>query len=151
MYQLGRACTSTSTTKYAWHALSILWRTKLNGQPSNVLWIGYPPSVCVEEQMLHNAMMFGEVEIIRSFPSHDYSRVEFRSVDGAWRGKEGLQYRLLNDPRILIMYSISNVGCTKYSFDEPPHAFSDICLILIPKFDGRSKVEKTISCPGGVV
>lgn len=96
-------------------ALSILWRTNQNGQPSNVLWIGYPPSVCVEEQMLHNAMMFGEVEIIRSFPSHDYSRVEFRSVDGAWRGKEGLQCRLLNDPRILFMYSTSNVGCPKYS------------------------------------
>ena len=71
-----------------------------DGQPSNILWVGYPPSVRIDEQMLHNAMiLFGEIERIKSFPSRHYSFVEFRSVDEARRAKEGLQGRLFSDPR----------------------------------------------------
>ncbi|CAN1146505.1 Flowering time control protein FPA [Linum perenne] len=78
------------------------------GPPSNVLWVGYPPSLQIDEQMLHNAMiLFGEIERIKSFPSRNYSFVEFRSVDEARRAKEGLQGRLFNDPRITIMFSSS--------------------------------------------
>ncbi|XP_044499263.1 flowering time control protein FPA [Mangifera indica] len=84
---------------------------KGDGQPSKILWIGYPPSVQVDEQMLHNAMiLFGEIERIKSFPSRNYSFVEFRSVDEARRAKEGLQGRLFNDPRITIMYSSSDLA-----------------------------------------
>ncbi|XP_010527796.1 PREDICTED: flowering time control protein FPA-like [Tarenaya hassleriana] len=79
---------------------------KADGQPSNILWIGYPPSVQIDEQMLHNAMiLFGEIERIKSFPSRHFSLVEFRSAEEARRAKEGLQGRLFNDPRITIMYS----------------------------------------------
>ncbi|CAI0541061.1 unnamed protein product [Linum tenue] len=78
------------------------------GQPSKVLWVGYPPALQIDEQMLHNAMiLFGEIERIKSFPSRHYSFVEFRSVDEARRAKEGLQGRLFNDPRITIMFSSS--------------------------------------------
>ncbi|TXG72792.1 hypothetical protein EZV62_001371 [Acer yangbiense] len=84
---------------------------KDDGQPSNVLWVGYPPSIQIDEQMLHNAMiLFGEIERIKSFPSRNYSFVEFRSVDEARRAKEGLQGRLFNDPRITIMYSNSDLA-----------------------------------------
>ncbi|XP_054814230.1 flowering time control protein FPA isoform X2 [Prosopis cineraria] len=84
---------------------------KGDGQPSNILWIGYPPSLQIDEQMLHNAMiLFGEIERIKSFPSRHYSFVEFRSVDEARRAKEGLQGRLFNDPRITIMYSSSELA-----------------------------------------
>ncbi|XP_075661321.1 flowering time control protein FPA [Castanea sativa] len=84
---------------------------KGDGQPSNVLWVGYPPSVQIDEQMLHNAMiLFGEIERIKSFPSRHYSFVEFRSVDEARRAKEGLQGRLFNDPRISIMFSSSELA-----------------------------------------
>lgn len=84
---------------------------RVDGQPSNVLWIGYPPSVQIDEQMLHNAMiLFGEIERIKSFPSRHYSFVEFRSVDEARRAKEGLQGRLFNDPRISIMFSSSDLA-----------------------------------------
>ncbi|KAI8537476.1 hypothetical protein RHMOL_Rhmol09G0026300 [Rhododendron molle] len=94
---------------------------KLDGQPSNVLWIGYPPSVHIDEQMLHNAMiLFGEIETIRSFPSQNYSCVEFQRVDEARRAKEGLQGRLFNDPRILIMYLSSDVGRSKGYAGFPP-------------------------------
>ncbi|PNS94906.1 hypothetical protein POPTR_017G026600v4 [Populus trichocarpa] len=82
-----------------------------DGQPSNILWVGYPPSVRIDEQMLHNAMiLFGEIERIKSFPSRHYSFVEFRSVDEARRAKEGLQGRLFNDPRITIMFSSSGLA-----------------------------------------
>ncbi|XP_077227330.1 flowering time control protein FPA-like [Tasmannia lanceolata] len=81
------------------------------GQPSNILWIGYPPSVQIDEQMLHNAMiLFGEIERIKSFPSRHYSFVEFRSIDEARRAKEGLEGRLFNDPRIRILFSSSEFG-----------------------------------------
>ncbi|KAL5781156.1 hypothetical protein ACOSP7_006185 [Xanthoceras sorbifolium] len=82
-----------------------------DSQPSNVLWVGYPPSVQMDEQMLHNAMiLFGEIERIKSFPSRNYSFVEFRSVDEARRAKVGLQGRLFNDPRITIMFSNSELA-----------------------------------------
>ncbi|TKY48317.1 Flowering time control protein FPA [Spatholobus suberectus] len=82
-----------------------------NSQPSNILWIGFPPSFQIDEQMLHNAMiLFGEIERIKSFPSRHYSFVEFRSIDEARRAKEGLQGRLFNDPRITIMYSSSELA-----------------------------------------
>ncbi|KAJ4967999.1 hypothetical protein NE237_014700 [Protea cynaroides] len=106
------------------------------GQPSNILWIGYPPSVQIDEQMLHNAMiLFGEIERIKSFPARHYSFVEFRSVDEARRAKEGLQGRLFNDPRIQILFSSSEAAPGKDSpgfypgikgprpdmlFNEPP-------------------------------
>ena len=73
---------------------------------SKILWIGYPPSVQIDEQMLHNAMiLFGEIDQIQCFPLKNYSIVEFRSVDEARRAKEGLQGRLFNDPRIQILFS----------------------------------------------
>ncbi|KAD7477835.1 hypothetical protein E3N88_00971 [Mikania micrantha] len=74
-------------------------------QPSNVLVISYPPVVHVDEQMLHNAMiLFGEIDNITSFPSRNYSLVEFRSIEEAQLAKEGLQGRLFNDPRISITF-----------------------------------------------
>ncbi|KAI3936479.1 hypothetical protein MKX01_028109 [Papaver californicum] len=89
---------------------------KRGQQPSNVLWIGYPPSIKIDEQMLHNAMiLFGEIERIKSFPSRNYSFVEFRSVDEARRAKEGLQGRLFNDPRIQILFSSSGLAPAKDS------------------------------------
>ncbi|KAK4781505.1 hypothetical protein SAY86_015607 [Trapa natans] len=82
-----------------------------DGHPSNILWVGYPPSVQIDEQKLHNAMiLFGEIERMKSFPSRNYSFVEFRSVDEARRAKEGLQGRLFNDPRITIMFSHSGLA-----------------------------------------
>ncbi|KAL8479520.1 hypothetical protein ACS0TY_026425 [Phlomoides rotata] len=72
---------------------------------SKVLWIRYPTSVIIEEDMLHNALiLFGEIERIKTFSEKSYAFVEFRSVEEARRAKEGLQGKLFNDPRILIEY-----------------------------------------------
>ncbi|KAJ0246642.1 RNA recognition motif domain-containing protein [Hirschfeldia incana] len=81
-----------------------------DGQASNVLWIGYPPSVQIDERLLHNSMiLFGEIERCVSYPSRHFSLVEFRSVEEARCAKEGLQGRLFNDPRITIMYQNDNI------------------------------------------
>ncbi|KAG7561450.1 RNA recognition motif domain [Arabidopsis thaliana x Arabidopsis arenosa] len=79
-------------------------------RPSNVLRIGYPPSVQIDEQTLHNCMiLFGEIERCISYPSRHFSLVEFRSIEEARCAKEGLHGRLLNDPRITIMYSNDDI------------------------------------------
>ncbi|GFP95800.1 flowering time control protein fpa [Phtheirospermum japonicum] len=76
-----------------------------DGLPTKVLWIRHPPSVILEEDMLHNAMiLFGEIERIKTFSDRNYAFVEFRSVEEARQAKEGLQGKLFNDPRILIDY-----------------------------------------------
>lgn len=77
-----------------------------DGPPTNVLLICYPTNVEIDEHMLHNAMiLFGEIESLKSFPVRHCAFVEFRSMDEARRAKEGLQGRLFNDPRIVIVYS----------------------------------------------
>lgn len=87
--------------------------------PSKILWIRYPDSVNIDEQRLHNSLiLFGEIERIKSFPSRHYAFVEFRSVDEARRAKDGSQGRLLNDPRIQILYSSSEFGPMENSKDN---------------------------------
>ncbi|CDP03488.1 unnamed protein product [Coffea canephora] len=85
-----------------------------DGQPSKVLWISYPPSVQIDEDMLHNAMiLFGEIERIKTFEDRNYAFVQFRSVDEARLAKEGLQGKLFSDPRISIEYSNSELAPNK--------------------------------------
>ncbi|PKA56255.1 Flowering time control protein FPA [Apostasia shenzhenica] len=77
-----------------------------DGQPSNVLWVIYPPELPIDEELLHNSMiLFGEIESIKTFPFRHFCFVEFRSVDEARRAKEGLQGRLLGDSRIQILFA----------------------------------------------
>ncbi|KAL2530048.1 Flowering time control protein FPA [Forsythia ovata] len=77
-------------------------------QLTKVLWISHPPSVILEEEMLHNAMiLFGEIEWIKILPDRHCAFVAFRSVEEARRAKEGLEGKLFNDPRISIEYSRS--------------------------------------------
>ncbi|KAE8663082.1 putative transcription factor PosF21-like [Hibiscus syriacus] len=111
---------SSDSHSLAKRAHSQLGGQKVDGQPSKVLWVGYPPSVQIDEQMLHNAMiLFGEIENMKSFPSRNYALVEFRSVEEARRAKEGLQGRLFSDPRITIMYSSSQLAPGRdYGFDS---------------------------------
>ncbi|KAJ0969327.1 hypothetical protein J5N97_022204 [Dioscorea zingiberensis] len=93
-----------------------LYSGRRDGQPSNVLWVGYPPSFPIDEERLHNAMiLFGEIERLKCFPSRHYCFVEFRSVDEARRAKEGLQGRLFGEPRIQIYFSSSDLAPSKDS------------------------------------
>lgn len=102
----------------------------MDGLPTNVLRVCYPPSSVIDEQMLHNAMiLFGEIERIKSEPARNSLYVEFRSVEEATLAKEGLEGRLFNDPRILITYYNSEVEPNKdqsglYSGIQRPNMFS---------------------------
>lgn len=90
------------------HPFQLAVGQRVDGQPSKVLCISYPPSVHVDEDMLHNAMiLFGEIDGIKTFYDRNFSLVEFRSMEEAQRAKEGLQGKLFNDPRITIEYSSS--------------------------------------------
>ncbi|WMV32991.1 hypothetical protein MTR67_026376 [Solanum verrucosum] len=60
--------------------------------PSKVLCISYPPSVHVDNDMIHTAMiLLGEINGIETFYDKNFSLVEFRSVEEAQRAREGLQ------------------------------------------------------------
>ncbi|KFK35180.1 hypothetical protein AALP_AA5G250300 [Arabis alpina] len=138
---------------------------KGDGQPSKVLWIGYPPSVQIDEQMLHNAMiLFGEIERCISYPERHFSLVEFRSVVEARRAKEELQGRLFNDPRITIMYSNDNIPPGRgddtgfYSgvkrsraemfINDPPYISSPhSSVVLDPMKPFRGSMERSHSGP----
>ncbi|KAK4406255.1 Flowering time control protein FPA [Sesamum angolense] len=79
------------------------------------------PSVIIEEDMLHNAMiLFGEIERIKTFSDRNYAFVEFRSIEEARRAKEGLQGKLFNDPRISIEYSSSEFPGARGQAGEYP-------------------------------
>lgn len=71
-------------------------------------------------------ILFGEIERIKSYPSRNYSLVQFRSMDEARRAKEGLEGRIFNDPRIMIMYLSSELAPeTEYPWPrtETKHPF----------------------------
>ncbi|KAI0508190.1 hypothetical protein KFK09_014325 [Dendrobium nobile] len=99
---------------------------KRDEQLSNVLWVGYPPELQIDEELLHNSMiLFGEIERIQSYPERNYCYVEFRSVDEARRAKEGLQGRLLGDSRIQILFSNSELIGGK---DNTPFSAPEVFL-----------------------
>ncbi|KAJ0816375.1 putative RNA recognition motif domain, nucleotide-binding alpha-beta plait domain superfamily [Helianthus annuus] len=121
--------------------------------PSNVLCISYPPTVHVNEQMLHNALiLFGEIETIESFPSRFCSFVEFRSMEEALRAKNGLQGKLFNDPRISITFSRNEPAPSPYftgSIGPRPVALANGMPFHAPHLDVIAQRGRVI--PHGVV
>ncbi|KAG0451510.1 hypothetical protein HPP92_026203 [Vanilla planifolia] len=110
-------------------------------QSSNVLWVGYPPELQVDEKMLHNSMiLFGEIEKIRSFPSKHYCYVQFRSVDEARRAKEGLQGCLFGDARMQILFYNNELGLGREIplFNEQDKYFNESPVGPVDLFSGRS-------------
>ncbi|GAB2217916.1 hypothetical protein Droror1_Dr00001130 [Drosera rotundifolia] len=90
-----------------WTQPPVSFITPVEPQPSKVLLVRYPPSVFMDEKLLYNSMiLYGEIEGIKSSPAKSYTLVVFRSVEEAWRAKESLEGRLLNDPRITITFSV---------------------------------------------
>lgn len=82
-----------------------------NAEPSEVLWIGFPAFLNVDEMILRRAFMpFGEIEKVTVFPGRSYAFVRFRSVVAACRAKEALQGKLFNNPRVNICFAKSDTG-----------------------------------------
>ncbi|GLJ07609.1 hypothetical protein SUGI_0070720 [Cryptomeria japonica] len=82
-----------------------------DAEPSEVLWIGFPAYMKVDEISLRRVFSpFGEIEHVTTFPGRTYAFVQFRSVVAACRAKEALQGKLFNNPRVNICFSKSEVG-----------------------------------------
>lgn len=81
-----------------------------SAEPSEVLWIGFPSSLNVDEIILRRAFSpFGEIEKITSFPGRNYAFIRYRSVVAAFRAKDALHGKLFNNPRVNICFARSDV------------------------------------------
>ncbi|KAJ9176724.1 hypothetical protein P3X46_012006 [Hevea brasiliensis] len=89
-------------------------KSKINdrsAEPSEVLWIGFPALLKVDEMILRKAFSpFGEIEKITVFPGRSYAFVRFRSLTSACRAKETLQGKLFGNPRVHICFAKSEAG-----------------------------------------
>ncbi|RRT84835.1 hypothetical protein B296_00013158 [Ensete ventricosum] len=84
-------------------------------EPSEVLWIGFPVYLNVEEEALRRAFSpFGEIENISTFPGRSYAFVRYQSIVAACRAKEALQGKLFNNPRVHICFARSEFSSTEY-------------------------------------
>ncbi|KAL5981314.1 hypothetical protein ACLOJK_015369 [Asimina triloba] len=82
-----------------------------NAEPSEVLWIGFPSFLNINETILRRAFSpFGEIEKITAFPGRSYAFVQFRSISAASRAKEALQGKLFDNPRVSICFAKSELG-----------------------------------------
>ncbi|XP_065876632.1 flowering time control protein FPA [Euphorbia lathyris] len=82
-----------------------------NAEPSEVLWIGFPALLKVDEMILKKAFSpFGEIEKITVFPGRSYAFVRFRNIISACRAKETLQGKLFGNPRVHICFARSEGG-----------------------------------------
>ncbi|KAH9312397.1 hypothetical protein KI387_027432 [Taxus chinensis] len=87
-----------------------------DAEPSEVLWIGFPAYMKVDEMSLRRVFdPFGEIEHVTTFPGRTYAFVQFRSVVAACRAKEALQGKLFNNPRVNICFSKSEVGPVEHA------------------------------------
>ncbi|CAN6210355.1 unnamed protein product [Urochloa humidicola] len=75
-------------------------------EPSEILWIGFPPGFKADEALLWEAFSpFGEVLRVTTFSGRTYAFVQYSSIAAAYRAKEALQGKLFNNPRISICFS----------------------------------------------
>ncbi|KAL2496637.1 RNA recognition motif (RRM)-containing protein [Forsythia ovata] len=95
-----------------------------DADPSEVLWIGFPAQLKVDEFILRKAFSpFGEIEKITAFPGRTYAFVRFRNISAACRAKNTLQGKLFGNPRVHICFAKSESGTSnreKNSIDAPP-------------------------------
>ncbi|XP_031372229.1 flowering time control protein FPA isoform X1 [Punica granatum] len=80
-------------------------------EPSEVLWIGFPAQLKVDETILRKAFSpYGEIDKITAFPGRTYAFVRFRDLISACRAKETLQGKLFGNPRVHICFARSESG-----------------------------------------
>ncbi|KAK9089949.1 hypothetical protein Scep_029031 [Stephania cephalantha] len=96
-----------------------------NAEPSEVLWIGFPTFLNVNEALLRRAFSpFGEIEKITVFPGRSYAFVQFRNLVAACRAKEVLQGKLFDNPRVSICFARSEVGSSEHGRNSTNGPFS---------------------------
>ncbi|VFQ85609.1 unnamed protein product [Cuscuta campestris] len=97
-----------------------------SSEPSEVLWIGFPSQLKVDEFVLRKAFSpFGEIDNITAFPGRTYAFVRFKNVAAASRARETLLGKLFGNPRVNICFAKSesaNFNRHRSSMDYPsPH------------------------------
>ncbi|KAK9095727.1 hypothetical protein Sjap_021224 [Stephania japonica] len=96
-----------------------------NAEPSEVLWIGFPTFLNVNEGLLRRAFSpFGEIEKITVFPGRSYAFVQFRNLVAACRAKEILQGKLFDNPRVSICFARSEIGSSEHGRNSTSVHFS---------------------------
>ncbi|KAJ8527774.1 hypothetical protein K7X08_015225 [Anisodus acutangulus] len=82
-----------------------------SGEPSEVLWIGFPAQLKVDEFILRKAFSpFGQIDRITAFPGRTYAFVRYKNVMAACRAKDTLQGKLFDNPRVHICFARSESG-----------------------------------------
>ncbi|CAN1315998.1 Flowering time control protein FPA [Linum perenne] len=82
-----------------------------SADPSEVLWIGFPSILKVDEMILRKAFSpYGEIEKITVFPGRSYAFVRFSVLESACRAKETLQGKLFGNPRVHICFARNEGG-----------------------------------------
>ncbi|XP_077222262.1 RNA recognition motif (RRM)-containing protein [Tasmannia lanceolata] len=95
------------------------YKGDMNAEPSEVLWIGFPSFLNIDEMILRRTFSpYGEIEKITAFPGRSYAFVQFRSVGAACRAKEALHGKLFNNPRVHICFARSE-GHVRNSMNAP--------------------------------
>ncbi|KAE9605095.1 putative RNA recognition motif domain, SPOC-like domain-containing protein [Lupinus albus] len=98
-----------------------------NPEPSEVLWIGFPALMKVDESTLRKAFSpFGEIVKISTFPGRSYAFVRFRNLMSACRAQNTLKGKLFGNPRVHICFAKSETGSSssgRSSFNAPHSPF----------------------------
>jgi RNA recognition motif-containing protein len=80
-------------------------------EPSEILWIGFPANLDVDEAALRTAFSpFGEIIRIATFPGRSYAFVHYRDAASASRARETLNGKLFNNPRVHISFARSEAA-----------------------------------------
>ncbi|CAN4075482.1 unnamed protein product [Withania somnifera] len=97
-----------------------------SGEPSEVLWIGFPAQLKVDEFILRKAFSpFGQIDKITAFPGRTYAFVRYKNVMAACRAKETLQGKLFDNPRVHICFARAESGTSnkeRSSMNDSPSA-----------------------------
>lgn len=95
-----------------------------NAEPSEVLWVGFPAQLKMDEFVLRKAFSpFGEIEKITAFPGRTYAFIRFRNIMAASRAKETLHGKLFGNPRVHICFAKNDLGPSnreRNMMNDPP-------------------------------
>ncbi|KFK23627.1 hypothetical protein AALP_AAs74839U000100 [Arabis alpina] len=96
-----------------------------NGEPSEVLYIGFPASMQVDDVLLREVFSpFGEITKVTVFPGRSYAFVQFRNLMAACAAKENLQGQLFDNPRVHISFAKSEPSSSSSGRGPPSRSRS---------------------------
>lgn len=111
-----------------------------NAEPSEVLWIGFPALLKVDEVILRKAFSpFGEIDKI-TMPGNSYAFVRFKSLVSACRAKETLQGKLFGHRRVHICFAKSQEASSHSS-----RGLVNRSISLHSRFGGRQGLGNSSS------